>query len=188
MVSYLLSAYRMRTPIMTEKIVRRGVRVPAEYSADFLDQVLVREVLSLPIVSLDADDTLGEAGARLHRRNPDTHHQDFPVVDAEGALAGVLTRRDLLDPEHAESRSLRSLITRAPVVAHPEHSLRQAADHMVRNRVGRLAIGERDAPLRVVGVLTRSDLFSAHRRRLDEAQRRKRTLRIRPPQSSRRSR
>jgi H+/Cl- antiporter ClcA len=177
--SYLLSAYLMRTTIMTEKIVRRGVRVPAEYSADFLDGVLVREVLSQPVVSLRADETLREARAWLQRRNPDTHHQGFPIVDTEGALVGVLTRRDLLDAEHDETLPLRHFVGRAPVVAHPEHSLRQAADHMVRNRVGRLAIVERDEPTRVIGVLTRSDLLSAHRRRLDESHRRKRTLRIR---------
>jgi CBS domain-containing protein len=185
--SYLLSAYMMRTTIMTEKIVRRGVRVPAEYSADFLDQVLVRETLSQPVVTLPADETLGEARAWLHRRSRDTHHQGFPIVDARGALVGVLTRRDLLDPQHDEAAPLRRLISRAPVVAHPDHSLRQAADHMVRNRVGRLAIVERADTTRVVGVLTRSDLLSAHRRRLDESHRRKRTMRIRHPLKGRTS-
>jgi CBS domain-containing protein len=179
--SYLLSAYVMRTTIMTEKIVRRGVRVPAEYSADYLDQVLVRTAMSQPVVTLPADAALSEARGWLQRRNQDTHHQGFPVVDDTGTLVGVLTRRDLLDPEHDEALPLRHLLRRPPVVAHPDHSLRQAADHMVRNRVGRLAIVERAEPGRVVGVLTRSDLLSAHRRRLDETHRRKRTLRIRQP-------
>lgn len=183
--SYLLSAYMMRTTIMTEKIERRGVRVPAEYSADFLDQVPVREVLSQPVVTLPADQTLAEARSWLQQRHRDTHHQGFPVVDADDNLIGVLTRRDLLDPGHTETAPLRSLVRRPPVVAHPEHSLRQAADHMVRNRVGRLAIVRREDPFRVVGVLTRSDLLSAHARRLEEAHRRKRTLRIRHPLKSR---
>jgi len=182
--SYLLSSYMMRTTIMTEKIERRGVRVPAEYSADFLEQVRVQEVLSQPVVTLPADETLGQARAWLHQRNQETHHQGFPIVDAAGSLVGVLTRRDLLDPDHDETQPLRSLIGRAPVVAHPEHSLRQAADHMVRNRVGRLAIVESAEPTKVIGVLTRSDLLSAHRRRLEESHRRKRTLRIRHPLSA----
>src|SRR5204862_7395158 len=33
---YLVSALLMRNTIMTEKLARRGVRVPAEYAADFL--------------------------------------------------------------------------------------------------------------------------------------------------------
>ena len=44
--AYLVSALLMRNSIMTEKIARRGVRVPTEYAADFLDQVLVRDACS----------------------------------------------------------------------------------------------------------------------------------------------
>src|SRR5690606_3057148 len=42
--AYLLSCVMMRTSIMTEKIARRGRPIPAEYSADHLEQVLVRDV------------------------------------------------------------------------------------------------------------------------------------------------
>jgi len=35
--------------------------------------------------------------------------------------------------------------------------------------VGRLPVVSRDEPRKVTGMLTRSDLLSAHRRRLDEA-------------------
>src|SRR6476660_5289174 len=42
--SFLVSCYLMQNTIMTEKIARRGIRVPSEYAADFLDQVLVRQV------------------------------------------------------------------------------------------------------------------------------------------------
>ena len=38
--AFLVSCLLMRNTIMTEKIARRGVRVPAEYSADFLDRGL----------------------------------------------------------------------------------------------------------------------------------------------------
>lgn len=44
--AYLVSALVMRNTIMTEKIARRGVRVPTEYAADDLDQVAVRDVCS----------------------------------------------------------------------------------------------------------------------------------------------
>src|SRR5439155_10518152 len=55
--SFLISSLLMRTTIMTEKIVRRGVRVPAEYEADFLDQVLVRDRVSRTLVTLRGDQT-----------------------------------------------------------------------------------------------------------------------------------
>src|SRR5438132_550597 len=56
--AFLVSCILMRNTIMTEKIARRGIRVPAEYEADFLDQILVSTVASKGVVSLNADDTV----------------------------------------------------------------------------------------------------------------------------------
>src|SRR5207245_10519397 len=56
--SFLLSCLLMRNTIMTEKIARRGVRVPGEYAADFLDQVTAGACASKPVVTLNADDAL----------------------------------------------------------------------------------------------------------------------------------
>jgi CBS domain-containing protein len=49
-------------------------------------------------------------------------------------------------------------------VAFEGNSLREAADHMVRERVGRLPVVARDQ--RIVGIITRSDLLEAHALRL----------------------
>ncbi|MGV3720246.1 MAG: chloride channel protein [Actinomycetota bacterium] len=178
--SYLLSWLMMRTTIMTEKIIRRGVRVPSEYTADFLEQLSVRDAMSAPVVTLRSDQTAAEVQSWLAHRNGAAQHQGFPIVDPAGQLIGVLTRRDLLGPEHRPDVLLRDLVRMPPVTGFADTSLRQAADHMVRNRVGRLPIVDRADPSRLLGIITRSDLLAAHRRRLDAAHRRRRTLRIRP--------
>jgi CIC family chloride channel protein len=167
--SFLVSALLMRNTIMTEKIARRGVRVPAEYAADFLDQVLVREVASGKPVTLRQVQTLGEVRSWIASRGPGTSHQGFPVVDEAGIVVGVVTRRHLLDPDVPDSRPLNTLITRAPIVVYADSTLRAAADHMVQHDIGRLPVVERHRPGNVVGFVTRSDLLSAHRRRLREA-------------------
>ena len=90
--SFLMSCLLMRNTIMTEKIARRGVRVPAEYHADFLDQVLVREVASRNVVALLTDQTLDEVRAWIHSGSGGTKHQGFPVLDSNSKLlAGVVT-------------------------------------------------------------------------------------------------
>jgi H+/Cl- antiporter ClcA len=109
---YLVSALLMRNTIMTEKLARRGVRVPSEYAADYLDRVHVREV-------------------RL--RPPGAQHLAGP-----GAIVFA------------------------------DSSLREAADHMVRENVHELPVVERDDPTRIIGVVTVGDLLMAHGRRLAE--------------------
>ncbi|HLJ75310.1 MAG TPA: chloride channel protein, partial [Thermoanaerobaculia bacterium] len=49
---YLVSAMLMRNTIMTEKLARRGVRVPAEYAADYLDRIRVGDACSRNVVTL----------------------------------------------------------------------------------------------------------------------------------------
>jgi CBS domain-containing protein len=167
--AYLVSGLMMRHTIMTEKIARRGVRVPSEYSADYLDQILVREACSREVVSLRADQRIADVRVWLAGEAHGARHQGFPVLDADGRLLGVLTRRDLREGTQDELAPVGSLIRRRPLVVHESHSLREAADHMVEAQVGRLVVVAADDPLRVVGILTRGDLLAAHAPRLREA-------------------
>ncbi|MFL5455818.1 MAG: chloride channel protein, partial [Myxococcales bacterium] len=96
--AFLISCLFMRNTIMTEKIARRGVRVPGEYAADFLDQIQAGAAAAKPVVSLRADQTLAEVRAFVQSGVDGSSHQGFPVVDGEGLLVGVVTRRDILDP------------------------------------------------------------------------------------------
>ncbi|WNG29755.1 chloride channel protein [Cystobacter fuscus] len=166
--AYLVSALLMRHSIMTEKLARRGARVPTEYAADVLANTLVREQGLRPVVTLRAEDTVAAVRGWLAGGAAGTRHQGFPVVDAAGRLLGVVTRRELME-ETVESRPVSELIGRPPAVVFEDSTLREAADHMVREGVGRLPVVKRDAPWTLVGILTRSDLLAAHHRRLQEA-------------------
>jgi CBS domain-containing protein len=166
--AFLISCLFMRNTIMTEKIARRGVRVPGEYAADFLDQIQAGAAAGKPVVSLRGDQTLDEVRAFVQSRARGSSHQGFPVVDGDGLLVGVVTRRDILDPETPGSQVVRNLVRRSAAVAFDDSTLREAADHMVREGVGRLPVVSRGEPRKVIGMLTRSDLLTAHRKRLDE--------------------
>jgi CIC family chloride channel protein len=166
--AFLISCLFMRNTIMTEKIARRGVRVPGEYAADFLDQIQAGAAAAKPVVALRADQSLDEVRAFAQSGERGSTHQGFPVVDADGLLVGVVTRRDLLDHRVPGSERVRSLLRRSAAVAFEDSTLREAADHMVREGVGRLPVVSRDEPRKVLGMLTRSDLLTAHRQRLDE--------------------
>ncbi len=63
---------------------------------------------------------------------------------------------------------MRSRIKRPPAVVFDDSSLREAADHMARERVGRLPVVSRDDPARVIGMLTRADIIESHVRRLQD--------------------
>jgi CBS domain-containing protein len=97
-------------------------------------------------------------------------------VDEHGDLAGVVTRRDILDPNLPPQTRIGDLVKRPPIVVYDDSTLREAADHMVREDVGRLVVVSRRAPSKAAGIITRSDLLAAHRPRLEAAHRRERSL------------
>ena len=167
--AYLISGLLMRNTIMTEKIARRGVRVPSDYAADYLDQILVRDAYSRNVVSLRANQTIAEIRAWLASTSAATKHQGFPVLDEQDRLLGVVTRRHFYDAALGDKAEVRSLIQRRPLVVREDHTLREAADHMVEMDVGRLVVVGKDAPHHMIGIITRGDLLAAHAKRLKEA-------------------
>jgi predicted transcriptional regulator len=155
------------------------VRVPSDYSADYLDQIRVGDACSRQVVSLRDSQKLSEVRAWLGTKTSAYTHQGFPVLGQDGQLRGVLTRRNLLDADIADDERIGQLIIRPIIGIREDHSLREAADHMVEANVGRLIVLDREDATRMVGILTRGDLLAAHVQRLREARHASRHLRRR---------
>ena len=81
----------------------------------------------------------------------------------------MLTRTEIVT--HGEAaRPLRDLVRRPAIVIYDDCSLRDAADVMATYSIGRLPVVTRSAPRAPLGIVTRSDLVNAHRRRLIQQQ------------------
>jgi H+/Cl- antiporter ClcA len=176
--AYLISLRLMRHTIMTERLARRGLAVITEYSVDYLSQIPVRDRASRQVVTLTSRQTLEQTRLWLASGAGPATHQGFPVIDENGRVIGVLTRRDLLEPSASGSATLGTLIRRPAVVVYDHSTLREAADLMVREGVGRLPVISDDGGHAVVGILSRSDLLAAHERRLGDDRRAEPTIRL----------
>jgi predicted transcriptional regulator len=152
------------------------VRVPEEYHPDFLDRVLVRDVIKNNLVTLRGDDTLENVRAWIASRAPGSTHQGYPVLGSNGFLSGVVTRRDILDPDVPGTTLVRDTIKRHLSVVFDDCTLRQAADHMVNHDIGRLPVISRTDPTKLLGIVTRSDLLAVHRQRIRETSEAKPTV------------
>jgi H+/Cl- antiporter ClcA/predicted transcriptional regulator len=168
--AYLISSFCMRHTIMTEKIARRGIHVPSEYDADILARTRVIDICTKPAAALEGKTTLHEVRDWILSRALGSRHQGYPVVDENQDLLGIVTHRDLLDLTALPDQTLAQIIKRPPIVIYPNNTLREAADLMVQQEIGRLPVVDPENPRMLIGILTRSDLLSAHRRRLNESQ------------------
>lgn len=169
-IAFLVSGLLMRRTIMTEKIERRGVRVPSEYSDDYLDRILVRDACTRGVSSLRATQSLGEARRWLAGNDAMAYHGGFPVLRDNGQPLGVLMRKTLLDPAHSEDLPLVDLIQGPSPFITGDYSLREAADHMAESGVDMLVVVATEAQSPMIGVITPADIIRTHRDRLRQAQ------------------
>lgn len=163
-----------RASIMTEKLARRGLRIHQEYEADILQQVQVSETMEQDVPQLPAAMTVGELADMIARREPSvSRHQGMVILDADGKLAGVITRGDAmrsLDTDPSGVSTVLDAGTRGVVVTYPDETLHEASAKMLRNDIGRLPVVDRKDARKVVGYLGRPGIMAARLRRLDEEQ------------------
>ena len=150
---------------MTEKIARRGIRAPAEYEADILDRVHVRDIMSPKVISLNASEDLKHVLIHLCSNEAQTSHQGFPVLNEQNVLVGVVTRRDLIGSMNRKQEKVCDIVKGLPRIVYDDCTARQAVDHMVKHDIGRLPVVRRDQPAELVGIVTRSDILSIFRSR-----------------------
>lgn len=167
-VAILLS----RNSIMTEKLARRGLRVPHEYEADVYHQMLVDQVMDRdPATALPAMRVVDLAAAIADRDPRLTRRQALPIVDAAGRLVGMITRGDILrtlERNPAGDQTVLGAGCDRLIVTFPDEPLHDALVKMLRNDVGRLPVVSRADPSKLVGYLGRAAIMEARLRRLEE--------------------
>ncbi len=179
--AYIISKLMMPHSIMTEKIARRGLRLNADYSADPLARLAVKDAASPDVVCLRHSQTVDRVSRWLASGKSGSTHTGFPVLDDDQKVIGVLTRKDITRDGVSPTATLASLIRRPPIVIEETSSVREAIELMVIEGVGRLPVVSSEEGLRLTGIVTRSDLLGMYGKSLHETMHFKRTIRFRSP-------
>ena len=149
----------LRRSILTERIARRGLHLSREYSVDPFEQVRVRDVMIQQVDTLPASMTVSSAIEFFTTDEP--RHKSYPLLDAQGKFAGMISRADVLrwtmDGEDALAKL--SAVTRVDevLVAPPDEPVGHLADRMGQYDVGRVPVVAADR--RLVGIVARKDLL-----------------------------
>ena len=163
----LVSRMLMRETIMTEKLARRGVRIPSDYEPDFLHSLRVEAVMEREPLTVPPQLTVAELATRLGTPGSSWHDVRLvPVTAQDGALLGVISRADLFAVlESAPEVTVLEAGVCQPVTVFPETPLSEAADRMVRHEIGRIPVVDHSDPPRLLGLVTRRVLLEAWKQR-----------------------
>lgn len=121
-------------------------------------QVLVRDIMSQPVLTVETDETLWDAWQLLFVSGL----RHLVVIDKYGQTVGVLSDRNILaevpaTAEHLSSKRVSDVLARVPVVMiEPDADPRAAAAVMSRATSEAVPVVDEDG--RLVGIVTESDL------------------------------
>ena len=184
MLAYGTTVLLLKRSILTEKVARRGFHVTREYAVDPLEILFVREVMRTKLVAIPAGATIEDLRHTLVRAPAHRGQHLYPVVDNEGQIKGVITRKQLHETMKSafSSVSLGNLL-REPVVAYPDEPLRVVVLRMAETGLTRLPVVDATSG-RLAGMISLRDLLLARVRNLNEERHRERVLKVRLPAGS----
>jgi H+/Cl- antiporter ClcA len=173
--AYGFTVLTMKRSILTEKIARRGYHIYREYGIDPLERHFVEEVMTQPVISIDAARTVDEA---LHDYfGPHQAHRAFPVTK-DGRLVGVVDRAAVAAWKVGSGhRPIGELCgDSAAHWALVGENCRSVATRMARHHIERLPVVRNAESMELVGIIARSDLIKPSVVHFEEEEKRERLL------------
>ncbi len=186
--AFALTVLILKRSILTEKVARKGHHVMREYIVDPFEFVRVRDVMAIPVETMPGTMPVEEAVGfftvpGLADGSVPPRHRSYPVIDADGALVGMLGRSDVLlwvTSGWPAGATLREMVGGSSVVTgHMDELAGTLADRMADANVGRVPI--LDGEGRVVGIVARKDLLRVRARLAVQEKLREAPLRMRAP-------
>ena len=180
LVAHGFTTVVMRRSIMTEKIARRGYHIYREYGVDPLERHHVDEVMTRTVQTIDAALSLPEALSTFF--GPSQSHRAYPVV-RDDRLVGVADRETLVSLADAHDGGANvtigeAFVGKSPAVALPSETCRLVAARLAVHGLERVpVVADRDS-MKLVGIVSRSDLVKPSRMHFEEEQKRERFRRV----------
>jgi coenzyme F420 hydrogenase subunit beta len=139
------------------QMIPPSVLPPAEFGV--LSSVRIEDAMTKNVVTMTKDLT----AAQLLEVMLEHHHLGYPVVDELNNLIGVVTFEDLTKVSNAERDSTKvgEIMKTDLIVGYPDEPILDAFERMTSSEIGRIFVVDRRNPKRLLGILTRSDIFHA---------------------------
>lgn len=166
--SYLVSGLMMKNTIMTEKIARRGIRIPTEYEADFLDQALVKDCAAYNVVTINSQDNIGNVAAWLNEDSNKNKHHIYPVINENNELIGYVSRNELLNSFYTADKKIIDITNPISAAVYKNNSLREAADLMAEMEMDFLPVVSEENTKKLIAILSRSDILRERKRNIQK--------------------
>ncbi|MGC2300552.1 MAG: chloride channel protein, partial [Acidobacteriaceae bacterium] len=154
-----------RDSIMTIKLVKRGLIVLQDYSAPVLMRAKIDQVMRKEFPQFSAEEELRTV---LEKFVPGDGSL-MVVVDAAGALVGIVEPHDLLRTEPPDRHfKMRELARRDFVLAYPGELVDQVHRDMMLKNTENVVVVEANGPHKPIGIARANDILQLRRWLMEE--------------------
>lgn len=168
--SYLVSFIFMKTTIMTEKIDRRGIKLPDSYYPNLLEMQCVKDIMA---IENRVPTTSGSSSIRYLKEWFQGNGIAYPhnviiiVNDITSEMIGVISKDQLFKNTTDDLGSIESMITRKPNSLYSDNSLQLAVEFILKTGQDILPIVDRKTR-KFIGTLSSKDILKVFEQRLKE--------------------
>jgi len=150
----------------TVELSRAGIDLEAGKERNIMKSLKVSEVMARQVETVPEHMTLGQFAHFIEQ----TRHTNFPLVDAAGALTGIISVQDFMgvvfEPDLMDLVVVKELATANVITAHAEEDLDTAMRKIGYRNIEQLPVVDRETHRRLVGIISRRDMVAAYNRAL----------------------
>ena len=163
---YIVASHLKRDSIFTSKLVRKGIDIKAGREVNIMKSLRVEDAMTTEVDTIAEDMHLRE----LLRLTFASRHMSFPVVDADGLLSGIVTLHDFKEVIWEEGLGdliiVKDIAVPEVITVTQRESLDNALTKIGGRNIEQLPVVDETNPRKIIGILSRRDIFAAYNRAL----------------------
>ncbi|MBN2538940.1 MAG: chloride channel protein [Deltaproteobacteria bacterium] len=165
-IGYVIASQINRESIFTQKLVRRGVDIKAGREVNIMKSLLVKDAMTKDVETVPEDMHLN----KLLEHTFSSKRSSFPVVDRQGLLCGIITFQDFKEVVYEEGLGdlvvVKDISIPNVITITGNKSLDEALKKIGLKNIEQLPVVDENNPRKIVGILSRRDIFSAYNKAL----------------------
>lgn len=160
--AYFVSFFLLKGSIMTEKILRRGVRTPNAFMPDVLHNINAEDIMEDVPVIISADNSIEEMRSWVIENIDKSSQRFFVVADDEENFEGYLQREKLFDDGLDENTSIKGILMANNPVAVEDQAVSDVSEIMGHSGMDVIAVLSKDNKNKVAGIITAPDILKVY--------------------------
>lgn len=161
-ISSLAARHLFNESIYTLKLARRGVNIRAGKEINVLQSIHVKDVMNPEVETIPEDLTLRKLAEKISK----SKYNNFPVINKEGNLTGILSFFDYRDAIFDENLKdlvvAKDIATTDVVTVSLDDNLYNALERITSRDFSILPVVSPNDQSRLLGILTRGDIISTY--------------------------